>query len=240
MSNPESIFKSAVGLGLISVASILMVFTLKPLYKDTGINTALRAEVQRQKSKVKSNLLSPKLVSSLQKSGEKKLIILGKKRAFRIFNQSMLNLFPKHEVVKLLTFDFSLLTYQKKDASLCVEKMQQGLSISDLPLASQKLLIVEGINCLKSAPNIDVENSDKYQTLFATSETIINQTELEKEAIQELISNLNSIQADLESMSEYQGVNMVMDYLLGISIGMLILVICTIIIVSIQYNISWS
>ena len=165
MYNPESIFKSAVGLGLISIASILMVFTLKPLYKNTGIDT--------------------------------------------------------------------------KVASLCVEKMEQGLSISDLPVPSQKLLIVQGVNCLKSAPNIDVENSDKYQTLFATSEAIISQTELENQAIQGLMINLNSIQADLESMSEYQGVNMVMDYLLVISIGMLILVICTIILVSIEYNISW-
>ncbi len=58
------------------------------------IDRALRAEVKRQKSKVKSNLSSPKSVSSLSLQGEKKLKILKREREARIFNQSILNPLP--------------------------------------------------------------------------------------------------------------------------------------------------
>ena len=128
-----------------------------------------------------------------------------------------------------------------KVASLCVEKMQQGLRVSNLPVASQKMLIVQGVDCLKSAPNIDVKKN-KYQVLFSTADAIIGQTELEKQALEILLINMNHLQADLASMSKYQGVNMVMDYLLHICKIMLFLVICTLIFLLKKYDISssWS
>ena len=113
-----------------------------------------------------------------------------------------------------------------KVASLCLEKMQQGLRVSNLPVASQKMLIVEGVDCLKSAPNIDLKKN-KYQVLFSTADAIISQTELENQALEILMINLNHLQADLQSMSKYQGVNRLLNYVIHICTIMLFLVNCT-------------
>ena len=66
MENLESVIKSAVGLGLVSLSTILIILPVQAIYKDTGIDT--------------------------------------------------------------------------KSASLCLEKLEQGLSISKLPVASQKIV----------------------------------------------------------------------------------------------------
>ena len=164
MENLESVIKNAVGLGLVSISTILIILPVQAIYKDTGIDT--------------------------------------------------------------------------KSASLCLEKMEQGLSISELPVASQKLLVIEGVNCLKSAPNINVERPE-FKTLFSLSDNIIQESGLQNKTIEDLVINLGSLQADLKSMSQHQALKEVMFFFLWFSIGGIVFAICTLIVVSRQYNIPW-
>ena len=123
-----------------------------------------------------------------------------------------------------------------KVASLCLEKMEQGLSIPDLPVASQKVLIVDGIDCLKSAPNIDTKKIE-YETFFSVAQNIVEEQSIDDKSLRDLLENINFLQNNLQKMSQEKAFKTSVSFVFGLAGGGVIMMIILLINVCITYGI---
>ena len=131
--------------------------------------------------------------------------------AFTVFGVSALGIFFIFDPTKDIGVDIT-------DSSLCLSKMEQKLKISDLPVASKKIVIVEGVNCLKeSKSDIDLEKPE-VKNLFSASNELINRSEVEAKDIEEFLAIVNSLQFHLKEISQYKNLRMALDFLFGIAL----------------------
>ena len=131
---------------------------------------------------------------------------------FTIFGVGAIGIFLLFQPTKDIGVDIT-------DSSLCLSRMEQELKISDLPVASKKLVIIEGVNCLKeSKSDINLEKPE-VKNLFSTSNEIIDSSEVEAKDIEELLAMVNSLQSHLKEISQYKNLRMALDFLFGIALG---------------------
>lgn len=105
------------------------------------------------------------------------------------------------------------------DSSLCLEKMEQQLKISDSPSSSKKLFIVEGVDCLENSESkIDLEASE-VKNLFSLRNEIVDTKKLEAEDTEKLLTTINSLQSHFDEISTYGVLKKIKDFSQGLALG---------------------